>query len=116
MNTKPHIHRDVIIAWANGASLECRKDSNDTWRYIDRPAFYGDWQYRVKPENVVRWCPVFRMPAGSLVVGMGVVSSHDSQNTNHRDRACSDKHVGTIRIEINPDTLELVSASMDPDV
>lgn len=47
---KPHIHRDVIRAWADGAQIQS-KFSNKGWLDItDNPQWYIDTIYRVKPE------------------------------------------------------------------
>jgi len=44
-----HIHADVIIAWANGASIEY-KTSMGNWMYLENPSWSKDTEYRIKPE------------------------------------------------------------------
>ena len=46
---KPHIHRDVIIAWANGYPIEMKKPGKELWvSCTDHPMFLEEWEYRVK--------------------------------------------------------------------
>ena len=47
MNT-PHKHRDVIIAWANGETIETLCDNN-RWKVESHPLWYPTVKYRVKP-------------------------------------------------------------------
>ena len=46
---KPHKHRDLIIAWANGAEIECLM--GDTWydREAEPPVWIPTRTYRIKP-------------------------------------------------------------------
>lgn len=44
----PHIHKDIIIAWANGFDIEYY-GKGDVWDYISKPNFYYDKKYRIKP-------------------------------------------------------------------
>lgn len=43
----PHIHRDLIIAWANGANIEY-KCSSGKWREATTPC-WGIYEFRIKP-------------------------------------------------------------------
>lgn len=45
-----HKHRELIIAWANGAAIECRNDVVD-WFETENPSWCLDTEYRVKPET-----------------------------------------------------------------
>lgn len=49
---KPHIHAEVIKAWADGAVVQC--DATGDWKDITSPApiWSIQYQYRVKPERV----------------------------------------------------------------
>lgn len=42
-----HIHADLIIAWANGASIQMELYD---WTDIDAPTWQKNIQYRIKPE------------------------------------------------------------------
>ena len=45
----PHKHRDLIIAWANGAEIECYKHTEDKWVGSSNPLWKPDLEYRIKP-------------------------------------------------------------------
>lgn len=48
-----HKHADVIIAWANGAKIECRCPPapwGSTFSKGETPTWANDLEYRVKPE------------------------------------------------------------------
>ena len=47
---QPHKHKDVIIAWANGAQIQFQTEGSETWNDIKVPAWTEYVQYRVKPE------------------------------------------------------------------
>ena len=44
----PHKHRDPIIAWANGATIEVKGYADGEWLKADRPAWHKDRTYRIK--------------------------------------------------------------------
>jgi len=43
-------HCDVIIAYANGATIQIKAGSNDNWYDMPDPCFDDTCVYRVKPE------------------------------------------------------------------
>lgn len=49
----PHKHKDVIVAWANGAEIETRERDGTMWIPATGPAWYVNHQYRVRPEPEV---------------------------------------------------------------
>ena len=107
--TKPHKHAEVIKAWADGAQIQFRLVPDDEWEDIHDPTWVSDVEYRVKPANVVRFAGVARGPNGSHQIFQGVTS-----------RECATKWsaygyclTGILRIELDPDTGELVSATME---
>lgn len=56
MTTKkytPHIHAEVIKAWADGKPIESRLDWDEPWYYVQNPIWNPGQEYRVKPEEVV---------------------------------------------------------------
>lgn len=56
-NTKqPHIHADVIHAWADGAQIQYREGPTDPagWEDTATPSFAPLSEYRVKPDNAVK--------------------------------------------------------------
>ncbi len=123
MVTTPHKHAALIKAWADGATIQVYnkhavRDADKRWVDQDgpggesTPGWFDDFEYRVKVPNVVRWCPVFTMPANSIVVGAAVVEKRDAI-FGHPGANFGDTVRGAVRLEFNPDTLELVSATME---
>ena len=47
---KPHKHADCIIAWANGAEIECFDVVSHEWRTASDPWWHLETKYRIKPE------------------------------------------------------------------
>ena len=45
----PRKHRDLIIAWANGARIELRL-ANGLWERVTNPLWQEQNEYRIKPE------------------------------------------------------------------
>jgi hypothetical protein len=43
-----HKHYDLIVAWANGAKIEC-KDYDRRWYAINNPMWHDHTEYRIKP-------------------------------------------------------------------
>lgn len=48
---KPHVHADVIKAWADGSPIQRRDGPADEWRDMDTPMWYEHYEYRVKPTH-----------------------------------------------------------------
>ena len=48
--SKPHPHRDLIIAWANGAEIECGGYDGAQWALVPVPAWVPNLLYRIKPQ------------------------------------------------------------------
>ena len=46
--TQRHKHADVIIAWANGAEVECRGQPSRGWITATKPDWNEEYEYRVK--------------------------------------------------------------------
>jgi hypothetical protein len=44
-----HKHYDLIVAWADGAKIEC-KDYDSRWYAINNPMWHDHTEYRIKPE------------------------------------------------------------------
>lgn len=45
----PHKHRDLIVAWVNGAEIECF--SYDHWWSVLNPSWDTSKEYRIKPQS-----------------------------------------------------------------
>lgn len=69
--SQPHKHRDVIIAWANGAQIQFF--DVDEWIdcHEDGPRWHEEKQYRVKPKIVKRegWVNVYRSNTSTAYIG-----------------------------------------------
>ena len=48
-DNEPHPHRDLIIAWANGAKIEHRYNGTYKWFDVNTPCWASDFEYRLKP-------------------------------------------------------------------
>jgi len=64
MGTK-HRHYDVIVAWANGEKCEFFSPISEKWEPLNPnsvPAFYEDYEYRIKPKRVKKegWVNVYK--------------------------------------------------------
>lgn len=70
----PHKHAGVIKAWADGKPVEWREHPSDYWRLIGSPAFIEDYEYRVKPEEVVDYALVYE---NGVVAGQFYPSTND---------------------------------------
>lgn len=47
----PHIHAEVIKAWADGAEIEYRRNSLHSWKVTSAPDWSEYYDYRVKPAH-----------------------------------------------------------------
>jgi hypothetical protein len=45
---KPHVHAELIHAWADGAEIECQNIATGTWSTVDIPAWGKGAIYRIK--------------------------------------------------------------------
>lgn len=85
---KPHVHAEVIKAWADGKTIQFKMKDSDEWGDANCSSA-GQWLmflpvyfYRIKPEEVVDY---------AMVYDNGVVASqfHPSLNNIHMTaRAC----------------------------
>ena len=57
----PHKHQALIIQWANGEKIQYRKPNEQAWKDSDTPAWVEDYEYRVKPCEVMKAYPVTKM-------------------------------------------------------
>ena len=46
----PHIHADLIKAWADGAEIECKQIADGDWLKVSEPSWSKVSEYRIKPE------------------------------------------------------------------
>jgi len=86
MGTK-HRHYDVIVAWANGEKCEFFSPISEKWEPLNPnsvPAFYEDYEYRIKPKRVKKegWVNVYKWNHCDGVMGYA-----------YKSKECADKHV-----------------------
>ena len=69
MTTKtPHVHAELIKAWADGAKIQLLGEASGTW-YDCIPSWESTTKYRVKPEpkpDRVVFCNVYSANTGSF--------------------------------------------------
>jgi hypothetical protein len=110
--SKPHPHAAVIKAWADGAKVQIRVQGS--WVDANINEVIGDCMWhltvRVKPENEVRFIPVIKTPAQGMVLQVAKRSHKEAVDAHQ----CNSGLVGVLRIEINPETMQLVSATLRP--
>lgn len=115
--TKPHPHADILRAIADGKSVRYVSEdgpvalsAEDAMRHLLNN---GAAHLKVQPEPIRRFIPVHRMPAGSLVMTEAKVDRSYAVDDTYNGRGKSEKQVGVLCVEIDPDTLELVSAKLE---
>ena len=54
----PHVHAEVIKAWADGKPVEWRQSSDYEWSDTPSPCWGPELQYRIKPEKFVDYAIV----------------------------------------------------------
>jgi hypothetical protein len=65
VQTKPHVHVDLIKAWADGATIEILVDEPSRWEVVSNPSWNPDWKYRIKPKDIVYFSFVYEKTIGS---------------------------------------------------
>ena len=51
--TERHIHADLIIAWANGATIQYKRNATGKWIDVDSNPLWSNWtEYRIKPKSI----------------------------------------------------------------
>ena len=115
--TKPHPNAEILRAIADGKSV--RYTVNDSQAVLSAEDALrhllngGAVHLQVKPDPIQRFIPVHRMPAGSLVMTEAKTDRRYAIDDAYNGRGKSEKQVGVLCVEIDPDTLELVSASVE---
>ena len=68
--------------------------------------------YRIRPDTVHRFVPMFKMPAGSIYMAEGKIDFASAVNPDVNGMKSCDKLAGVLWLEIEPDTMKLVKAEM----
>ena len=69
-------------------------------------------RYRIKPDTVHRFVPVFKMPAGSVYMSEAKVDLESAKDPAHNGKTQSDTLAGVLHVEIEPTTMTLVTVEM----
>ena len=65
-----HKRADVIIAWANGAEIECRGQPSRGWITTTNPDWNAEYEYRVKQPAKKYRVGLFKYPGVEAVVSV----------------------------------------------
>ena len=63
-------HKDIIVAWLNGATVQSRRPFDDHWSAIkqaencDDMYFVENYKYRIKPKTKTTWLWVAEIVTG----------------------------------------------------
>ena len=68
--------------------------------------------YRIRPDTVHRFVPVFKMPAGSIYMAEGKIDFASAVNPDLNGMRSCDKLAGVLHVEIEPATMTLVKVEM----
>ena len=68
--------------------------------------------YRIKPETVHRFVPMFKMPAGGIYMAEGKIYLESAKDPAYNGENRRDKLVAVLHVEIEPITMTLVKVEM----
>lgn len=68
---------------------------------------------KVKQRPIQRFIPVIRMPSGNIYIAEGKCDKNATYDPEFNGTGIGDKLAGVLCVEIDPDTLELVSVKME---
>ena len=89
---KPHIHAELIKAWADGSQIQWFSEGQQKWFDVASPAWELNYKYRIKPEtkpDVVRWCWATTL--------MGESRDHDGENGSANLKIVFDGETGKLK-------------------
>ena len=69
-------------------------------------------RYRIKPETVHRFVPVFKMPAGSIYIAEGKIDLESAKDPAPNGKAPLETLAGVLHVEIESTTMTLVKVEM----
>ena len=102
----PHIHSELIKAWADGAKIQFLGDISGTWMDCT-PTWQSHLQYRIKPEpkpDRVAFSNVYKNSIGCL--------SKDSESLDKWARAANEIYLGRVRVTFDGETGKLKSVEI----
>lgn len=115
--TNPHPHAEILRAIADGKSVRYMSTSGPVTLSAEGAMRHilsnGAKNLRVEPEPIQRFIPVHKMPAGSLVMTEAKTERCHAIDDAYNGRGKHERQVGVLHVQIDPDTLELVGASLE---
>lgn len=108
---KPHVHAEVIKAWADGAKIEYYSKEFGCWCDIadNHPSWYDWTEYRVKPEPVVKYHGIMQGTDG--YEHMNHNTGYHSELSNVRDQGDNWKIIAIVKttfVDNVPVAIEIV--------
>lgn len=91
--TNKRKHYDVIIAFAEGETIEWRNLDDDPWVETEYPIFQNNAQYRVKPKLLCRYrVALYMNPTGRFYtkIASGALSSTVMERQTYFQRWLTD--------------------------
>lgn len=105
-NKNPHIHSELIKAWADGAEIQFLGDVSGTWMDCT-PSWKSHIQYRIKPEpkpDRVEFSNVYKNALGCL--------NKDSESLDRWARNANEAYRGRVRVTFDGETDQLKSVEI----
>jgi hypothetical protein len=75
---KPHVHAEVIKAWADGVEVQHWSTPREKWEDVANPSWFSNAKYRIKPQpkpEPVTWYQVVCKNDYGMFIPDGLFSS-----------------------------------------
>jgi len=105
---KPHVHADLIKAWADGAEIEQYHENFQCWEQTSAPMWHPMVKYRIKPQPMVFYCGLtysVRSKGPHIWLSSGYFSKCSAESLPGL--------IGILKVVVDPDTKELISATLE---
>jgi hypothetical protein len=107
-------HADLIRAVLDGKTVQFREGPRDDWDEYGHPwaipqmILHPEWEWRLKPETVVQFCPVYRPTEDNGYYVGGAYNKHEwaARAPLHDEMLPA----AVLRLELDPDNLSVISA------
>ena len=107
----PHRWQKEIDAFNAGREIEFRMYDSLAWVTVANPLWLSDGEYRIKPEPVVLYLSVGRTVQGSVHVGDATYNRSVIERLGRPLKCWSANKI--LRLELDPDTLDVISAKTE---
>jgi len=103
----PHPHKDLIIAWANGAKIQRKNVLTEEWTdAANSPLWSPDTEYRIKPEPIIlqyrKYLTVYNYYVNKRTVYEIVIATDPSYNVEKEPNFVKWLDDDWVVMEINP--------------